>query len=805
MMASIILCEAKEYYNMPATTYLSARGYAFLKDECPELIQQLRNRLTVKPYINPNSPSYGNANEFAVYCESSKKIYIPKAYGLENFGTPTHDSLIDGDRAPGLVFKGNLRPEQEDPVEAFLEAADDPLRRGGIISAGCGFGKTSVSLYIACQFKKKTMVVCHKGFLLNQWRERISQFIPDASVGIIKQDKVVTQNCDIVLASLQSLAMREYPAEIFKGFHMTIIDEVHHTSAEVFSRALPKITAPVMLGLSATLKRPDGLSKVFEWYIGKPVYVSKRKDVTTDVMLLPYTSEDPDFSQEIRMWNGKLNVAQMITRICSDPARNEYIMDNLQRVLESEPNRKTLILSDRRGHLTTLEKLIKSRSMGSVGYYVGGMKDSDLKQSESKDIILGTFTMACVADDTVITDPITGKEHALHEFEKYCGPGKNPYEHDGDIPTVIAMYYSTGSFHISNPIRFGYSPKKPCLRILHELGDITVSTDHKVCTTQGWKFAQELTLADYLVAPNRLDIKVKDVPNAYPCDLWVLGCFLGKGATGTVPDPDVHQMIMNIMSKSPAPTELCMIMEARKDRDGYYSICRELMYLPEEKICSIIGGIFEIAGSVQGHQLAFTLMSKPLMNQIWALLLRLRIRSTHKDFVKPGNPHVLYVDLEDTVLFVSVIDVHGKRLGEKLKAARNIIQEFPEVLEKRPTPPMMSSLMYPVRILSIHPVNPEIVKLCDIEVPRHHSFLASGIIVHNSEGMDIPALNTLVLASPISSVEQSVGRVQRQKPEEREYTPLVMDVWDQFSLFKAQGFKRQQFYKKKGYNVKISS
>lgn len=95
------------------------------------------------------------------------------------------------------------------------------------------------------------------------------------------------------------------------------------------------------------------------------------------------------------------------------------------------------------------------------------------------------------------------------------------------------------------------------------------------------------------------------------------------------------------------------------------------------------------------------------------------------------------------------------------------------------------------------------MRLCDIEVPLLHNFLASDILIHNSEGMDIPALNTLLLASPVSSVEQSVGRIQRQKEDEREHTPLVLDVWDQFSLFRSQGMKRQQLYKKHEYDVNI--
>ena len=49
------------------------------------------------------------------------------------------------------------------------------------------------------------------------------------------------------------------------------------------------------------------------------------------------------------------------------------------------------------------------------------------------------------------------------------------------------------------------------------------------------------------------------------------------------------------------------------------------------------------------------------------------------------------------------------------------------------------------------------------------------------EGLDIPSLNTLILASPVSDVEQAVGRILRK---EQEVYPIVIDVVDLFFVFK---------------------
>ena len=161
-----------------------------------------------------------------LFTENSKRIYIPKFYGLQKFGIPNINKISNGITCSNLEFNGTLREQQIEPVNNFIEAANDPLRMGGIISVPCGFGKTIMAVYIACYFKKKTMFISHKDFLNQQFLESVKTFVPNAKIGKIKQSKVDVENKDIVIASLQSLAMRDYDINIFNDFGLVIIDEI---------------------------------------------------------------------------------------------------------------------------------------------------------------------------------------------------------------------------------------------------------------------------------------------------------------------------------------------------------------------------------------------------------------------------------------------------------------------------------------------------------------------------------------------------------------------------------------------------
>ncbi len=373
--------------------YIGKRGYIIRKNKFSHKeIEELKHDLHVKPNIHGD---YGggadNVEPYDVFLENDNKLYIPKFYGIEKFGNAPLD--LPSGRDINVEFNLQLRPEQKVPAEKVMEAYYN--QGGGILSLYCGAGKTILALYFIAQLKKKTMVIVHKEFLMNQWKERIEYALPNAKVGIIQANKCDT-DCDIVIAMLQTLSMKPFPKETFDDIGHVIIDECHRIPSKVFSRALFKINCPYMLGLSATPNRKDGLTKVLKWFIGDIIYSLKaRKERTiVEVERLLCESDLEEYNKEVTGYNGNVQIATMINNICGYYKRTFMYMKRVVEELNKHQSRQFLVLSDRKQHLLDMEKCALQMGITSIGYYVGGMKEKDLKKSESCRLLLGTFPMA---------------------------------------------------------------------------------------------------------------------------------------------------------------------------------------------------------------------------------------------------------------------------------------------------------------------------------------------------------------------------------------------------------------------------
>jgi superfamily II DNA or RNA helicase len=424
---------------------LTTKGYAIRKDSLkPEEETMIRKELTVSPLTNEKFGKF--ADSFTVFGESSTRFYIPRQWGLLKFGVPQANIIGEGATLSSTAgFSGKPFDYQEKIIESFMKAGGN-----GLICVPCGKGKTFMALAIAARLGKRFCIIVDKEFLLNQWKGEIESFFPGLTVGVLQGDvnqtntvllprkslisaelkalckenglkvsgtkdeltarlydagidlnrdpETMTYDCTICM--LQSVIQKDYPKDTFANFGLTIFDECHHLGAAHFSRVLQKVQTKWMLGLSATPTRDDGLTKVFEWFLGAPVYWEKTRepDATVAVYVKSFVyDDDPDYYEAPLDWKNDVIMARLLGKVIDYKPRTNYIARIIKQWIKEDEGRRILVLSERITHLEDFELLLKPLGV-EIGYYIGGMKEEVREKSAaSARIILATYAMASEA------------------------------------------------------------------------------------------------------------------------------------------------------------------------------------------------------------------------------------------------------------------------------------------------------------------------------------------------------------------------------------------------------------------------
>jgi superfamily II DNA or RNA helicase len=370
---------------------LTQRGYKILKREIPN-VHHVKGVLTVKPYIPAVFVKPQFVKPHKLFSEDEEYLYVPKQYGIETFGPFIKtDRIVPKTPDSHWFFQGTLRDVQVPVVNSFLT----PEPHDGVISLQTGGGKTICALYIASRLKVPTIILVHNTFLKDQWVDRIKAFLPKARIGFLQGDTVDIHDKDIIVAMLQSLALKDY-GPIFKHIGFTIVDECHHIASDCFSRSIPKVTSQYMLGLSATPERKDRLMHVIHWLLGPLLYKSNTADKVDDHVNVEYYEfepSDPKFNEVILNPSGVMFTSLMVNKVVASEERNKFLVSILEDVY-AEPERRILVLTDRVDHTKALVEQMNPAMRADSGILGRDVKAEQRQELIStKRILIGTYQM----------------------------------------------------------------------------------------------------------------------------------------------------------------------------------------------------------------------------------------------------------------------------------------------------------------------------------------------------------------------------------------------------------------------------
>ena len=297
--------------------------------------------------------TYGISRIIELYEETNDKLLLPigvlehvkNGLGASHISFRITDLRVKPKMGEMFQFLGSLTNEQQEVLQEIVKQPH------GVLIAPTGFGKTVLGINLIFKLKLKTLIIVNRVNLAEQWANQINKFTSCTNVGkLYGKDKKM--GFDIDIATIQSLTSYDNLDDITKHYGLIIIDEAHHLASVSYEKLIRKFHAKHIIGLTATLKRSDGLENIITTMIGpviKEVAIdSKRIKRKLTIKLTGFKLDSAD----------ELFISDAYQRLYENKERNEMILEDIKNASKMKKN--ILVLTDRIQHIEMLEKEIKT-------------------------------------------------------------------------------------------------------------------------------------------------------------------------------------------------------------------------------------------------------------------------------------------------------------------------------------------------------------------------------------------------------------------------------------------------------------
>ncbi len=225
----------------------------------------------------------------------------------------------------------------------------------GIYKAPTASGKTRVMLELIRRRQYKTIVICEKKDIAQQWI-KAAEDLEFESVGYIGES-ICQDDRNLVIALRQSLWAADFAQEWFNMWGMVVVDEVHHlNSAETLINLVQRFPAPYRYGCSATPDSDSELFPIARAVIGPVVAESKLEEIREHLVIPSVRVIETEFTYPYRPtfrrkdgYVVRNNYNDMMKTLEEDSDRNSLIMGAV--LNEALNGHHCLIISKRKNHL----------------------------------------------------------------------------------------------------------------------------------------------------------------------------------------------------------------------------------------------------------------------------------------------------------------------------------------------------------------------------------------------------------------------------------------------------------------------
>jgi superfamily II DNA or RNA helicase len=221
-----------------------------------------------------------------------------------------------------------------------------------LIVAATGTGKTVVSAFDYQRIRREwgdpsLLFVAHRKEILQQSLSTFRNVLRDGSFGELMVAGQRPRDGRHVFASIQSLAsVLRAGSTAFRpdDFDVVIVDEFHHAEAPTYRRLLDHLSPRLLVGMTATPERADGLD-VTRWFDGHIAVELRLWDALEQGLLCPFqyfgVSDGTDL-RSLRWSRGGYDTAELSTLLTGDDMRLTKVVQAVRELILSPTEMRAL-------------------------------------------------------------------------------------------------------------------------------------------------------------------------------------------------------------------------------------------------------------------------------------------------------------------------------------------------------------------------------------------------------------------------------------------------------------------------------
>lgn len=748
--------------NSSKNTILNSNGYLIKKNDLNQNeLKTLKKNLTV----TPKTLEVGQeVVSFPVYSDNNDFISIPRFYGIQNYGIPKKDELVEN--KINIDFKGNLREYQTNLVNMCIDSLKN--KGGGLLCVGCGQGKC---------LAKGTLVLMFDGSL---------KLVENINIG------------DLIMGDDST------PRKILSIAHGS---ELMYDIIDNYTSTKYTVNSSHILSL--------------KWTSDTPILINNKKyfyNDTVDIEVSQFINLDMSIKQFLLGYRVPVNF-----KCNSDNSYNYYYdkgysLDLYNKdislpndfKISSFNNRFALLsgLIDRAGFKITLNSLSNNQieSINNLQFSVTMMSEK-----LANDLIFVARSVGLIShykkyhNNKYFTVTFEGSQLnklniKCHKFNTndICNINDELYYSIQVKPTSVDFYYG---FEIDGNRRFILGDLTVthntvmALNVIAKMNVKTLVLVHKTFLQEQWveRCSQFTNAKIGIIRQNKVEVEGFDI-----CIGMV------QSITSRDYDPKLFEQFSLVVFDEAHRYPSRIFSQAFQKTCPKYIL--SLTATPN-RTDGLTKVLYWFSGDIIYKQL-----SKPNKQVIVKVF---NYESTDKLFVektmwikgkttpsntkmvnnlvqiKSRNQHILNIlnrlrkNPERKVLVLSGRREHLKDLKDSLDASIQKDIDDGNIMKDE-----CRSYYYVGGM-----------KKWDLQEAAQKGDILFGTYDMAQEGLDIDKLNTLVLATPKKNVTQALGRVMRKILKEGDVRPLIIDVCDNLSIYSKQGALRQKLYNKNKYRV----